>query len=141
MDERSHQLGWIDAQRERMSGLVARWASINSHTANLPGLAAMSSALRESFAPLGGQHHEIELAPFEQINTAGVRVATPVGRALSIRQRPDAARRVFLGIHMDTVYPPDHPFQSVEHVDANTLRGPGVADAKGGLVVMLVALE
>src|SRR5207248_1107235 len=48
---------------------------------------------------------------------------------------------VFLGIHMDTVYGLDHPFQTVEHIDGNTFRGPGVADAKGGLCVMLIALE
>jgi glutamate carboxypeptidase len=41
---------------------------------------------------------------------------------------------------MDTVYPGDHSFQTVEQVDRNTLRGPGVADAKGGLAVMRTAL-
>jgi len=49
--------------------------------------------------------------------------------------------RVLLGIHYDTVYGPDHPFQHVTRVDDNTLQGPGVADAKGGIVVMLMALE
>ena len=42
---------------------------------------------------------------------------------------------------MDTVYPPSSPFQKVERLDHNTLRGPGVADMKGGLLVMLKALE
>ncbi|HEY1628346.1 MAG TPA: hydrolase, partial [Tepidisphaeraceae bacterium] len=39
------------------------------------------------------------------------------------------------------VYPPTSAFQQVTRVDENTLRGPGVADAKGGLVVMLHALR
>jgi glutamate carboxypeptidase len=55
-------------------------------------------------------------------------------------KRPDAPLRVFLCIHMDTVYPADHPFQACTRIDAHTLQGPGVADAKGGIVVMLAAL-
>jgi glutamate carboxypeptidase len=42
---------------------------------------------------------------------------------------------------MDTVYPIDSSFQSCTQIDTNTLNGPGVADLKGGLVVMLKALE
>jgi len=42
---------------------------------------------------------------------------------------------------MDTVYPEDHPFQKCRRVDDNILVGPGVTDAKGGLLVMLKALE
>jgi glutamate carboxypeptidase len=42
---------------------------------------------------------------------------------------------------MDTVYGEDSPFQSVRVMDEGRINGPGVADAKGGLVVMLVALE
>jgi len=47
---------------------------------------------------------------------------------------------MFLGIHLDTVYPPDSPFQRVEALDSTMLRGPGVIDAKGGLVILLTAL-
>src|SRR3546814_6606987 len=43
--------------------------------------------------------------------------------------------------HMDTVYPADHPFQDQRFLDANTLNGPGVADMKGGLALLLAALE
>jgi glutamate carboxypeptidase len=65
----------------------------------------------------------------------------PLGKALRITKRPQAPLRVFAGIHMDTVYPPDHPFQTVTPLGPDTLRGPGVADAKGGLAMMLTALE
>jgi glutamate carboxypeptidase len=41
---------------------------------------------------------------------------------------------------MDTVFPGDHPFQSVTQVDAETINGPGTADMKGGLGVILHAL-
>jgi glutamate carboxypeptidase len=42
---------------------------------------------------------------------------------------------------MDTVYGPQHPFQKCVMQDDGRLNGPGVADAKGGLVVMLYALQ
>jgi glutamate carboxypeptidase len=41
---------------------------------------------------------------------------------------------------MDTVFPPDHPFQKQRWLDDETLNGPGVADMKGGIAVMLHAL-
>jgi glutamate carboxypeptidase len=42
---------------------------------------------------------------------------------------------------MDTVYGIDDPFQKCVMIDAQTMNGPGVIDAKGGLVVMLYALK
>jgi glutamate carboxypeptidase len=43
--------------------------------------------------------------------------------------------------HMDTVYGLDHPFQTVGWREDGTLGGPGVADMKGGIAVMLAALK
>ena len=42
--------------------------------------------------------------------------------------------------HLDTVCPPDSPFQSYRR-GGDRVPGPGVADMKGGLVVMLDALK
>jgi glutamate carboxypeptidase len=42
---------------------------------------------------------------------------------------------------MDTVYPPGHAFQSGRWVDADTYNAPGAADMKGGIAVMLAALQ
>jgi glutamate carboxypeptidase len=42
---------------------------------------------------------------------------------------------------MDTVYAADHPFQSVRDLLDGRVNGPGVADMKGGLAVMIAALE
>ncbi|HSV15187.1 MAG TPA: M20/M25/M40 family metallo-hydrolase, partial [Tepidisphaeraceae bacterium] len=134
-------LRWIDQQHERMCALVAAWASINSGTHNLDGLARLSAELRREFQVLGGETRELPVQPSTSVDARGQTVQMPLAPAISIRKRSSAALRVFLGIHMDTVYGPEHPFQMVERDDEKSFRGPGVADAKGGLCVMLIALE
>jgi glutamate carboxypeptidase len=42
---------------------------------------------------------------------------------------------------MDTVYDLNHPFQATRWLEDGILNGPGVADMKGGLAVMLAALK
>ncbi|MGB1270971.1 MAG: hydrolase, partial [Endozoicomonas sp.] len=74
-------------------------------------------------------------------NDQGEEVIHPLGNALRIRKRPEAPLQVFLCGHMDTVFPEDSPFQQVRWLDKNTLNGPGVTDLKGGILVMLKALE
>lgn len=134
-------LEWIDGQRQVMCDRVVRWSNINSATTNLPGLQRMLAELRQDFAGLGGDAREEPVAPMVSIDERGREVRVSLGSALRIVKRPEAPLRVFLGIHMDTVYPADHPFQSVTPAGQSTLRGPGVADARGGLAVMLTALE
>jgi glutamate carboxypeptidase len=42
---------------------------------------------------------------------------------------------------MDTVFGADHPFQTLTWQEGNILNGPGTADMKGGIAVMLAALK
>lgn len=135
------QLAWIDAQRDRMCQLVRRWAAINSGTGHLEGLARLAGQLSDAFAVLGGRSRLVDLAGAGDVDGAGEVCTRPLAKAIHITKRAGAPIRVFLGIHMDTVFGVDHPFQAVRSLDDNTLVGPGVADAKGGLAVMLVALE
>ena len=51
------------------------------------------------------------------------------------------ARQLLLTGHMDTVFAIDHPFQALTWLDDGVLNGPGVADMKGGIAVMLAALK
>jgi glutamate carboxypeptidase len=134
-------LTWIDGQLPVMRERVVRWCGINSGTGNLAGLQRMTGELAHDFAVLGADVREESLAPAVSIDARGREQHVPLGKALRIVKRPAAPLRVLACIHMDTVYPADHPFQAVTEVDANTLRGPGVADAKGGLAIMLTALQ
>lgn len=141
MTSHAPTLHWIDSQSDRLRRLVTDWAGINSGTHNLGGLAMLASRLEAEFAVLDGRMSLLDLPPEKSVDSRGNEIATPLGRAISIRKRPDAPLRVFLGIHYDTVYDRDHAFQEVSQIDADTLRGPGVVDAKGGLAIMLIALE
>jgi len=116
------------------------WAQINSGTGNLDGLARMASELADAFAALPGEITLRDPAPVEKIDASGNARAVAHGQHLVLSVRPEAARRVILTGHMDTVYAADHPFQHCDWLDANTLHGPGTADMKGGLALMLAGL-
>jgi glutamate carboxypeptidase len=141
MKDFSDQLEWIETQQEPMEHLLIRWANVNSGSRNIAGLERTLALVKEAFGALGGEMKTVELSPQSIVDARGDLRAVPLGRALSIVKRPEARLRVFLGIHYDTVYPADHPFQECAEPDRGALGGPGVADAKGGLVVMLKALE
>ena len=137
-----HQhLEWIGTQQQEMVALLESWASINSGTDNLDGLAKDLAALEQEFYHLGGTMQAIPLPPRIRIDAKGQAVEEPTGNALFISKHPKAPIRILLGGHMDTVYPATSAFQEVSHLDMNTMRGPGVADMKGGLVVLLKALD
>ena len=63
------------------------------------------------------------------------------GRHLHLTVRPDAPVQLLFTGHMDTVFAADHPFQETRWLEDGVLNGPGVADMKGGIAVMLAALK
>ncbi|MFN3989112.1 MAG: hydrolase [Erythrobacter sp.] len=119
---------------------VQAWSAINTGTGNLAGLARQAEALRAAFAVLPGEAALVDPAPVTAIAPDGTAFEKPHGQHLVVRVRPHANRRILLTGHMDTVFPADHPFQQQRWLDDETLNGPGVADMKGGIAVMLHAL-
>lgn len=124
-----------------MLAQVERWAAINSGTTNLAGLATMAGELTDAFSGLPGDVSLENPAPITAIATDGREVAVENGQHLVVTVRPKAERRFIFTGHMDTVFPADHPFQSLVWLDDETLNGPGTADMKGGIAVMLAALQ
>ena len=116
-----------------------RWASINSGTGNLAGVAAMAGDLADACSALPGAVSLVAAEPVERIDSGGQTVAVAHGDHVVVRVRPDAERRVLLTGHMDTVYAADDPFQCCG-LDGDVLSGPGTADMKGGLAIMLAGL-
>ncbi|MEM1445426.1 MAG: hydrolase [Planctomycetota bacterium] len=136
---------WLDTQADALADRVERWASINSGSANRAGLNAMLDTLEPALRRIAGAVERVALPEASRVDDAGIVQTEPSAEALRARVRPDAPQQALLVIHFDTVYGPSHPFQKVartqDDVFGPALHGPGVTDAKGGIVVMLAALE
>ncbi|AOL95360.1 hydrolase [Porphyrobacter sp. LM 6] len=130
--------GTIDAGA--MLAQVQAWSAVNTGTANLAGLAEQADLLADAFGVLPGTVELVDPAPVTAIAADGSAIDKPHGRHLVVRVRPQANRRILLTGHMDTVFPADHAFQRLTWLDNATINGPGVADMKGGIAVMLHAL-
>ncbi|MGH8442263.1 MAG: hydrolase [Nevskiaceae bacterium] len=139
-DYRAH-LDWIRAQVPAQRDELLRLSNINSGSYHADGVNRVADRIEQLFAPLGARAERLELPPHRVTNDRGEAVEHAVGRALRLRRRPDAPLRVFLAGHMDTVFSKGHSFQSARWLNDDTLNGPGVADLKGGLLVMLLALS
>lgn len=134
-------LNWLDDKADSMQQLLVELCNINSGTFNLSGLENVKRCLVNAYSTLDGEL-EIHRSPsFEQVDSQGNLFYQELGDSIRISKRPELKRQVFLCIHMDTVYSVDHPFQVCTDAKEGRINGPGVADAKGGLVVMLYALR
>ncbi len=136
----SPTLDWIDDQSQNMLELVKGWAEINSYTFNLSGLKILAQEIEQALRIFNERIEFLDLPDAEKITSKGMLEIQSLGQAIKIQKRPKAPKQILLMIHMDTVYPPDQKF-TVEEKEKNVLQGPGVTDAKGGLAVMLKALE
>ena len=120
---------------------VQRWAMINSGSRNIDGLAHMATMLADAFSALPGDVTLVDPAPVESVAPDGRVQPLAHGQHLLLSVRPAAATRLLLTGHMDTVFAIDHPFQNQRWLEPGILNGPGVADMKGGIAVMLAALS
>ncbi|WP_262694588.1 hydrolase [Kordiimonas aquimaris] len=134
-------LAAIDGQHQAMIDTVIAWSRVNSGSRNMGGLARMEQIILDAFAVLDPEVEIIDLPDGEIVTNAGDVEVMPNGRCLRLFKRPDANRRVLMTGHFDTVFATDHPFQEPVWQDENTINGPGVADMKGGILVMLEALK
>ena len=134
-------MDWIAGQQGRMLRELIEWANINTGTGNVGGTEKFLDRVLAVAGELGDGRRYFEPQPARKVDRSGKLVDFPLGRGLVLLRRPNAPRKIFLCIHSDTVYPPDSPFQKAEMQKDGTLRGPGVADAKGGLMVMLTGYD
>ena len=128
----------IDAHNDADLALLQQLVDINSGTMNLAGVEAVKDILIPKFEALGFKVHWVPMQ--SQTNRAGDLVAEhpcPAGEG-------QCGKKLLLIGHMDTVFEPTSTFQKyalVPNIDGKIATGPGVADMKGGLVVMLAALR
>src|SRR5262247_3871240 len=118
--------------------LLERLVNINSGTMNSAGVLRVRDALIPRFEALG---FKTRWNPMESVtNRAGDLLAEhPCAAGLG-----RCGERLLLISHLDTVFEPESPFQKYAIVPGTSVSlasGPGVQDTKGGLVVMLSALN
>jgi len=129
------------AGAEPMLDQLLSWAAINSGSRNLAGLETMADLLVDAFASLPGLVRLERPASVKSVDKAGRGIEIEHGRHLHLTVRPTAPVQLLFTGHMDTVYGADHAFQQTRWLEDGILNGPGVADMKGGIAVMLAALK
>ncbi|MCY7398497.1 MAG: M20/M25/M40 family metallo-hydrolase [Sphingomonas bacterium] len=122
-------IAMVDAEQARSLALLEKLVNQNSGSLNLPGVTAVGKMMRAELEPLGFAVDWVDM--------------TKAGRAGHIvaRHKGDGRGKKMLLIgHLDTVFEPDSPFQNWTR-QGNWGAGPGAADDKGGMVVMIAALR
>ena len=128
-------------EHDPMLAQVQAWSNINNGSGNLAGLATTAGLLADGFAGLPGVVELMSPNPVERVRADGVIETVEHGRHLVLTVRPDAPVQLLFTGHMDTVFAADHSFQALRWLEDGVLNGPGVADMKGGISVMLAALS
>jgi len=103
--------------------------NLNSGTMNFDGVRQVGDFFRSRLDGLGFETRWVDGASFGR---AGHLVAEHKGSG--------SGPALLLIGHLDTVFEPDSPFQRYEALNDSIVRGPGIADMKGGDVIIIQAL-
>ena len=133
----------IEERADQTVQKLRAWVERNTGTYNTAGLEQFAPLVAAELRGLGFEVKlekgpELELPGREPVATGPIVIAR---RAAG--EAHEAPPRLLLSGHYDTVFEPDHPFQkfTLDEDDPDLARGPGVADMKGGILVMLEALR
>ena len=119
----------VDAEQDRTMSMLAKWVDQNSGSLNSAGVAEVGRMVSAELEPLGFM---VEWIDMKAANRAGHLVARHKGNG--------RGKRLLLIGHLDTVFEPDSPFQRWER-KGNWGHGPGAADDKGGVAVIVAAVR
>lgn len=128
-DIEQQMVEYIDETNDGALELLIRTININSGSMNFEGVREVGQVLGLEFEKLG---FETRWEDGKDFNRAGHLVAEYRGS--------NASKKLLLIGHLDTVFEPDSPFQKFEMVNDSVARAPGIADMKGGNVIILQAL-
>ena len=138
---------WLLRYQDQMADELEQLCNMNSGSDNVFGLARVAEWLMEYFSPLGAACEKIDLPSFQIVDDRGEVCSHETGHALRwdiLGTSTGKKHRLLLNIHYDTVYGPSNKFQQCErYKDSDPagklelrMRGPGVIDAKGGIVIL-----
>jgi len=120
-------LAALDDRQGPAEALLERLVAIPSYSDHAAGANQMADLMSDALGELGFRTSEL--------------VSGSVGRTVIGRRESGSSHRLLLIGHVDTVHPPSSPFRDYRVIDDDRATGPGAADMKGGLVVMLEALR
>ena len=132
-------IDWLEQRHEEILTDLKIHVEMNTSTDNIVGIDAYRRLMAAELQALGFATETHATAPVPVLNCAGGEMA--FADHLIARREFAGAKRILLNGHMDTVFPLNDNFQTLLHDADGTLRGPGVADMKGGNIVMLYALK
>ncbi len=117
------------AEQPAVVKTLERLVNIETGTGNAEGMAAMADLLEQELRALGAtvSRHQPD---------AGV-----VGQNLVGRVAGKGAKRLLLMAHMDTVYVKGTLAKAPFRVEGNRAYGPGIADDKSGIAIILHTLQ
>jgi glutamate carboxypeptidase len=124
-DEQSRILDLIEGWKEEQLDFLIALCEQNSYTFHKQGTDHVTAMILEQLKNVFSTHRIVE--------------QTEVGDHHLLKTR-DEGKAIYLLGHADTVFPPEHPFQTCRR-KGSWLNGPGTADMKGGLAVMIYALK
>ena len=137
---------WLEGRQPELSELLERLVSIPSHAAQPAGVEKVASAVMTELTPLGFTFAEIpqpgipdSLRWLENLLSPGTPYHQLGGAYSGFRPGEKDGLLLLLG-DLDTAFPSGSPGGGFRMEDGKAF-GPGVADMKGGLVVMVGALQ
>lgn len=107
---------------------LEQFVNIDSGTDDAAGLAQLEPVLVERLKELGASVEVVPCPP-------------AVGKSVVGRFQGKGDRSILLMIHYDTVFLPGEAAKRPFKIEGNRAFGPGVADAKGGIAMILHALK
>ena len=119
----------IDKHEKGALSLLEKAVNINSGTMNFEGVREVGKLFKTELDQLG---FETKLTSGEAYGRAGHLTATHKGKP--------GLKLLLIG-HLDTVFELDSPFQESSKENDSIMKAPGVADMKGGDVIIILAMQ
>jgi glutamate carboxypeptidase len=119
----------VDQHTENSIALLKQVVNINSGTMNFEGVKEVGSLFQKELEKLG---FKTQLTNGEAYGRAGHLIATRKGKK--------GPKFLMIG-HLDTVFELESPLQNYVMLNDSIMKGPGVADMKGGDVIIILAMQ
>ncbi|MFT4575277.1 MAG: glutamate carboxypeptidase [Polaribacter sp.] len=119
----------VNKNTEHAIELLKKAVNINSGTMNFAGVIKVGKLFKAELDKLG----------FETKLTSGDAYGRG-GHLIAKKEGTKGPKFLMIG-HLDTVFETDSPFQEYTMLNDSIIKGPGVADMKGGDVIIILAMK